>query len=481
MPARHDAVRLVVGDQHLVRRDGEAVDLPGDLLGRRGTNADDRDLGARTLREQRRRSAHRRAAPAPRARSLRARPRRVLRAREMRGALPRRGDPAAARAAPAAAGARCGRARAPARSAVRRARAPSDGAIARAACVRPAPCVCSQSGTSWRVAATAAAAPATAVRPGLAPAPAPRLRRRRSSSIASGLSASLDQLVPAARRACGSRRASRRSPDDPPRASSPHRAGAGTRPRPRAPRPRARSRPARRRRPSARPRPAGPACRARAFATGSASMRGSRGPFGGVVVSARITIGASRPLAPCTVITRTSSRAISMSRFTCAFAGAQPCDEALQRRRLVRARRSARAREIRRARRRLPVRAARRSARGPRPRRECAHRTRTAIRAAPTRRNASSRACASMNSRSVSLRRAAQRAACPCAPWASAKSCSSVTPNSGLFSTLASARSSSRQQQRVGERHQVHHGDVLGQHQPVGARDLDAFASSARG
>ena len=30
-----------------------------------------------------------------------------------------------------------------------------------------------------------------------------------------------------------------------------------------------------------------------------------------------------------------------------------------------------------------------------------------------------------------------------------------------------------RQQQRVGERDQVHHGDVLGQHQPVGARDLD--------
>ena len=31
------------------------------------------------------------------------------------------------------------------------------------------------------------------------------------------------------------------------------------------------------------------------------------------------------------------------------------------------------------------------------------------------------------------------------------------------------------QQQRIGERHQVHHGDVLGEHQPVGARDLDAL------
>ena len=32
-----------------------------------------------------------------------------------------------------------------------------------------------------------------------------------------------------------------------------------------------------------------------------------------------------------------------------------------------------------------------------------------------------------------------------------------------------------RQQQRVGQHHQVHHGDVLGQGQPVRARDLDTF------
>ena len=31
-----------------------------------------------------------------------------------------------------------------------------------------------------------------------------------------------------------------------------------------------------------------------------------------------------------------------------------------------------------------------------------------------------------------------------------------------------------RQQQRVGERHHVHHRDVLGEHQPVGAGDVDA-------
>ena len=57
---------------------------------------------------------------------------------------------------------------------------------------------------------------------------------------------------------------------------------------------------------------------------------------------------------------------------------------------------------------------------------------------------------------------------------ASANSCSSLRPNSGLLSTVASARSSSRQQQRVGQHHQIHHRDVLGQQQPVGAGDRDA-------
>ena len=69
---------------------------------------------------------------------------------------------------------------------------------------------------------------------------------------------------------------------------------------------------------------------------GSSSSRGGRGPAGGVIVSARKTIGASRPLAPCTVITRTSSRAISMSRFTSARASRsqamKPCSEGVSRR-----------------------------------------------------------------------------------------------------------------------------------------------------
>ena len=60
-----------------------------------------------------------------------------------------------------------------------------------------------------------------------------------------------------------------------------------------------------------------------------------RGPAGGVVVSARITIGASSPLAPCTVITRTSSRVISMSRFTSVCAvrsqATKPCSDGVSR------------------------------------------------------------------------------------------------------------------------------------------------------
>ena len=52
---------------------------------------------------------------------------------------------------------------------------------------------------------------------------------------------------------------------------------------------------------------------------------------GDVVVSAMIHDGASSPLAPCTVITRTSSREISMSRFTSVSAARSqamnPCSE----------------------------------------------------------------------------------------------------------------------------------------------------------
>ena len=53
---------------------------------------------------------------------------------------------------------------------------------------------------------------------------------------------------------------------------------------------------------------------------------------GDVVVSTRNTTGASSPLAPCTVMTRTSSRLISMSRLTSVSAArshaTKPCSEA---------------------------------------------------------------------------------------------------------------------------------------------------------
>ena len=67
----------------------------------------------------------------------------------------------------------------------------------------------------------------------------------------------------------------------------------------------------------------------------SVSSLGGCPPFGSVVVSAKMTVLASSPLAPCTVITRTSSRAISMSRRTSLFAARsqarKPCKEAVSR------------------------------------------------------------------------------------------------------------------------------------------------------
>ena len=124
------------------------------------------------------------------------------------------------------------------------------------------------------------------------------------------------RVVPAARRPPCSP-SSRRRPAARWRASSRRRAAAGTRLPHRAPPRRARA--AIGATSSFLAAPDEPVRRARrGVLAGSVSSRGWRwvGPGGGVVVSARITIGASRPLAPCTVITRTSSRAISMSRLT---------------------------------------------------------------------------------------------------------------------------------------------------------------------
>ena len=92
--------------------------------------------------------------------------------------------------------------------------------------------------------------------------------------------------------------------------------------------PGARRRPAPRRRPCGRPR--SPRRR---------EVRGAAAAAARMAVSSyrtRTTIGASRPLARCTVITRTSSRAISMSRLTSARAArsqaTKPCSEGISRR-----------------------------------------------------------------------------------------------------------------------------------------------------
>ena len=232
-------------------------------------------------------------------------------------ARPRRGAPAAARAAPAAAGARCARA-----ARARRHRRAGRGAERARAAAR-------RIGTRRRGAAAASPAP---------DASAPRRPALRRARIATGADlrqrstgpspvALLDRVrLQRVARPAGT--SSRRRPsaprdpaiDQPVRGArhAPRRAAGGTRPRPRVHGARARGRDRRDvvglpPRPDQRV-PARPAPHSR---PATPSRRGSRGPFGGVVVSARITIGASSPLAPCTVITRTSSRAMSMSRFTC--------------------------------------------------------------------------------------------------------------------------------------------------------------------
>ena len=91
-------------------------------------------------------------------------------------------------------------------------------------------------------------------------------------------------------------------------------------------------------------------------------------------------------------------------------------------------------------------------------------------------RRAASKACVCR-----ALARPALRAASPCAARPSLNRSSSSSPNSGLFSATASARSSSRQQQRVRQVHQVDDRDVLGQLQPVGAGDRDVGVLRAPG
>ena len=78
------------------------------------------------------------------------------------------------------------------------------------------------------------------------------------------------------------------------------------------------------------------------------------GLSGSEVVSGRMTMSASSPLAPCTVITRTSLRPRSMSRLISAPPRSTQCEEALQRRRVGALHRPAPATGTRRSHRPLP-------------------------------------------------------------------------------------------------------------------------------
>ena len=79
--------------------------------------------------------------------------------------------------------------------------------------------------------------------------------------------------------------------------------------------------------------------------------------LGSMQVSGRNTIGACRPLAPCTVMMRTSSRFCSMSRLISTSVERMRVDEALQRRRRLPGRSRAQGRGTRRSPRPLQVRA----------------------------------------------------------------------------------------------------------------------------
>ena len=154
-----------------------------------------------------------------------------------------------------------------------------------------------------------------------------------SSSCKSGIVEALaDQIVPgelAHVRSC-CRACSRRRSGDRPRASSPHRAGGDIRPRSRPASPCARRRRPADRRPCGRPRPRPRAC-------GRIALRQVDQPQPLRIRRRGRGVdqehdGASSPLAPCTVMTRTSSREISMSRFTSVSAARsqamKPCSEA---------------------------------------------------------------------------------------------------------------------------------------------------------
>ena len=199
-----------------------------------------------------------------------------------------------------------------------------------------------------------------------------------------------------------------------------------------------------------------------------------------MMVSARMTIGASSPLAPCTVMTRTSSRAISMSRLISIRASRSQATKALQRWRLAPLVVEREVEEFVERVVGLRAKPRHRTAAVRHRRRESWRRTQTASRAAPPCASASRRVVAAANfSPDFCASAVAQR-------QRAAVQGDVIKVLVGEAKQRAAQRGRQReivlrQQQRVGERHQVHHRDVLGEHQPVGARNREPRHSSARG
>ena len=246
-----------------------------------------------------------------------------------------------------------------------------------------------------------------------------------------------------------------------------------------APRRRASARSARSRRPSsgsrrtAAGRPAGADARRRSF--------GSCRPSGAPQVSGRKTIGASRPLLAWTVSTRTPSLSalhVALDRRRRSPRPRRGRGAATALRRCSWASASARNSSIGSA------------ASGPEPGR-AAPAGRRPRRAAARRRRRATELCARARQMRQPARRLPRRArrggrerarrASRGGPAASANSSSSSRPISGDLRTQASVRSSSGRQRGPPGGDEVHHRDMVAQHQPVGARDLRRSGPSAPG
>ena len=306
------------------RRDRDLGEAVRPEQGREAGRVEDR----RGLGEERRQVGLARAAAAPRGRRARRPGGRAACSRSRCTAVPRAFAAASSRAPGASPGRTCAPPRPDGRHRQRRARpAPAPGGgTSPAAGRRPAgPCAAADGGRD-----------------------APVVREREDVAVGAGLARGAERGHRLARRG---RASSRRSPMPGRRRrrrasswpGSARRRGAGG-----SLRGPGRGAPSRRRRARAglpRPAPARPAGRRRA-----ARPAAGCAPPWRTAVSGRITIGASRPLAPCTVITRTWSAVLLGAPLHRHLVAVDPVEEAGQARRLDRSRRRAPGRAARRCR-----------------------------------------------------------------------------------------------------------------------------------